>query len=257
MNITLNKTDEVSATITIEVVKADYEDKVDHSLKDLRRTTVIPGFRKGMAPPSFLRQKYGKAILAEEINKLISNSLTDYIKENAPDILGEPLPAEGQTPIDFDAVEDFSYTFDVGLSPEIDIQLTKDDKIPYYQLQVTDELIDNQIKSYQDKFGKQITAEEAEEKDIVKGLIVELNENGEPKENGIIKEGATLMPLYLKNEEEKIKFIGVKSQSTVIFNPQRAYDGSEAELASFLTIKKEDVGRYTGDLSFEIKEILR
>jgi trigger factor len=257
MNITLNKTDAVSAAITIEIGKADYADKVENSLKDLRRNAVIPGFRKGMVPSSLLRQKYGKSIFVEEINKLVSESLTNYIKENTPDILGEPLPAEGHAPADFDTQEDFEFTFDIGLSPQLDVQLTKDDKLPYYLIQISEELIDKQIESYQSKFGSHESAEEVDGNDLVKGLLIELSENGEPKEGGISQENAVLMPVYIKNEEEKAKFIQAKNHSTVVFNPAKAYEGNEAEIASFLNIQKEDAANYTGDFSFEIKEISR
>ena len=257
MNVTLNKTDEVNAVITVEVVKADYVNEVENSLKDLRKNAVIPGFRKGMVPPAFLRQKYGLSILVEEINKLVSRSLTDYIKENSPDILGEPLPAEDQAQIDFDKQEDFVFTFDVGLSPKIDVKLTKDDVMPFYHIQVNEEMINRQIESYKTRYGSNEPVETFEDKDMLRGCLVELNENKEPKENGITNESAVFMPAYMKNEEEKAKFLNAKPQSRVIFNPHSAYDGVEAELASLFNIKKEELKNHTGDFSFEITEITR
>jgi len=257
MNVTLNKTDSVNATIAIEVVKADYVNEVENSLKDLRKNAVLPGFRKGMAPPSFLRQKYGKSILVEEINKLVSKGLSDYIKDNELNILGEPLPAEGQEPVDFDKQEDFTFTFDLGLFPEIDVNLTKDDKMPYYVIQVTDEMIDKQIEYFKNQHGHHEPAEDVEDNDLVKGLLVELDENGNPKENGITVEKASVLPLYMKNEEEKAKLISAKLNSTVIFNPNKAYDGNDTELASFLNIKKEEVKNYSGDFSYQITDISR
>ncbi|MCL1933343.1 MAG: trigger factor [Candidatus Azobacteroides sp.] len=257
MNVTLNRTDSVNAAIAIEIAKADYVNEVENSLKDLRKNAVIDGFRKGMAPPSFLRQKYGKSILVEEINKLVAKSLSDYILENKLNILGEPLPAEEQASIDFDKQEDFVFTFDIGLSPTIDVQLTKDDKIPYYQIQVTEDMIDKQIEHFKARYGNHESVEEVEDKDMVKGNIVELNENGEPKTGGITHENAVLMPAYMKNEEEKAKFLSAKLQSVIVFNPYKAYEGNEAELASFLKIKKEEVKNHTDDFSFDIAEITR
>jgi len=257
MNITLNKTDSVNTTITLEIEKADYANEVKSALKELQKKTDLPGFRKGQIPVSFLSQKYGKSILAEELNKLVSKSLTDYIQDNKLLLLGEPLSAEEQPPIDFDKQENFTFIFDVGLPPEIDIKLTKDDRLPYYQIQVTEEMIDKQIEGFRVRFGSNELAEEVEEKDLVKGKLIELDENGEPKEKGIVLDNAVLMPAYLKNEEEKAKFTGLKLQSTIVFNPYTAYDGTEAELASFLKIKKEEVKNYTGNFSFEINEISR
>jgi len=257
MNVTLNKTDSVNATITINVEKADYESKVENSLKDLRKNAVIPGFRKGMVPPSFLSQKYGKSILAEELNKLVSQSLTDYIKDNNLAILGEPLPDEKQEQIDFDKQEDFTFSFDIGLAPEIDIRLTKDDRMPYYRIQVAGDMIDKQIEQFKSQNGSHELVEDIEDNDLVKGNAVELDENGEPKTNGINSENAMLLPGYIKSEEEKAKLNNAKLHSTVIFNPYKAYDGDERELASFLNIKKEEMKNHTGDFSFEITEISR
>ena len=255
MNVTLNKTDSVNATITVEVVKADYANEVENSLKDLRKNAVIPGFRKGMVPQSFLRQKYGKSVVTEEVNKLLVKSLADYIKNNDLDLLGEPLPVEEENSTEIDGQEDFTFVFDAGLAPEIDVKLTTDDKMPYYLIQVSEEMIDRQIEYYKNKYGKQITTEEVEDNDLVKGVLVELNENGEPEANGITVEKAVLLPVYMKNEEEKAKFISAKLNSIVIFNPHKAYDGNEGELASFLQVKKDAVKNYTGDFSYEITEI--
>jgi len=257
MNIALNKTDSANATITIEVEKADYVKEVENSLKDLRRNAVLPGFRKGMAPPEFLRQKYGKSILIEEVNKLVSQKLSDYINDNNLNLLGEPLPAEGHEPIDFDTQENFSLTFDVGLSPELDVNLTKDDKLPYYRIQVSEDLMNKQIEQFKSQFGDDEPAEIVEGKDLVGGSIVELDENGEPKADGITNDDALLMPYYMKDEEEKAKFMNAALNSVIVFNPHKAYEGNESELASFLKVKKEEVKNHTGDFSFTINRISR
>ena len=257
MNVTLNKTDAVNATISVEVAEADYAEKVENSLKDLRKNAEIPGFRKGMAPASFFHQRYGKAILIEEINKLVSKSLTDYIKDNKLELLGEPLPEENQAAIDFDNQKDFVFTFDAGLSPAIDIKLTKDDRMPYYLISVTDEMIDKQIEEFKNRFGSHEPADDLEENDLAKGHLVELDENQQPKENGIVVESAILITKYFKSEEEKAKFLNAKLHSTIVFNPHAAYEGDEAELASFLNIKKEEANNHTGDFSYEINEINR
>jgi len=257
MNITLNKKDSVNATITIEVEKADYANEVDNSLKDLRKNAVFPGFRKGMIPPELLRQKYGKAILIEEINKLLTKNLDNYIKDNNLPVLGEPLPAEEQAPLDFDTQENFAFIFDIGLSPTIDIRLTKEDKMPYYLIQATDDMILKQIEQVKAQHGDYIKVEELEDIDVAKGKLIELGENGEPKEDAITNESAVLMPMYMKDEEEKVKFHNAKLHSTIIFNPSKAYAGIEVELASFLNINKDLVKDHTGDFSFEINEITR
>lgn len=257
MDVTLNRTDSVNATINIHVGKADYENEVENSLKDLRRSTVMPGFRKGMVPLQLLRQKYGKMVLAEEINKLLSKALSNCVKDNELKLMGEPLPVDSQENISFETQEEFDFSYYIGLAPEITAELTKSDKLPYYKIQVTDEMIDKQVEHFKAQYGKHIQVEEVEERDVVKGKLIELDENGEPKEGGLTDEAAVLMPSYMKNEDEKAKFVNAKLESTIIFNPYAAYDGSEVELASFLKITKDKVKDHTGNFSFAISEITR
>jgi trigger factor len=259
MNITLKNSDLVNATINVEIVKSDYTEKVENALKDLRKNAAIPGFRKGMVPKSIITQRYGISVLVEEINKLVSNGLYDYIRNNNLNVLGEPLPNETeQKPLDFGKQEDFEFIFDIGLSPEINVNLTKDDKLTYYAIKVEDEMLNKQIESYKSNYGTYADdANTVEEKDVIKGVLTGLDENGNPAEAGITVEDAVLMPSYIKTDAEKAKFIGAALNATVVFNPFTAYEGNEAELASFLKIKKEEVNNYTGDFAFEIKEITR
>ena len=259
MNISLTKSeDAVSGVLKIEVVKADYSDQMEKNLRSLRQKANIPGFRKGMVPMGMIKKMYGKSVEAEEVNKLVTESMYKYIQENQVSVLGEPLiNEEKQQEINFDTQEDFDFYFDLALSPEINIELNKRDKLTSYQILVTDEAIDKQIESYQANFGSyDDTAEDVEEKDLVKGTVAEL-ENGAPKEGGILVEEAVLMPMYIKNEEEKGKFVGAKKNSVVVFNPNKAYEGAEAEIASFLKVEKDSVPEITNDFSFEIKEITR
>ena len=257
MNVSLKNIDAVSGIVKLEIVKADYADQVEKSLRNLRQKANVPGFRKGMVPMGMVKKMYGKHVLVEEVNKLVSENLYSYIRENKVNILGEPMPNETeQQPINFDTQEDFEFCFDVAIAPEIKIELSKNDKLPYYQVTIDDEMLNQQIDAYTANYGTYDKAEEIEEKDLVKGTVAEL-ENGSPKEGGIVVEDAVLMPSYLKDEAEKAKFIGAKPNTVVVFNPNKAYEGAEAEIASFLKVDKEAVAGITGDFSFEISEITR
>lgn len=257
MNVSLKNNDAVSGIVKLEIGKADYADQVEKSLRSFRQKANVPGFRKGMVPMSMVKKMYGKHVLIEEVNKLVSENLFKYIRENNLNILGEPLPNQTeQKEINFDKDEDFEFCFDVALAPEINIELSKNDHMPYYEVQIDDDMLNKQVDAYRANFGSYEPAEEVEEKDMVKGTVAEL-ENGSPKEGGIVVEGAVLMPMYIKNEEEKAKFIGAKNNSVIVFNPNKAYEGAEAEIASFLKIDKEKVAETTGDFSFEITEITR
>lgn len=257
MNVSLKNIDAVSGIVKLEIVKADYAEQVEKSLRNFRQKANVPGFRKGMVPMGMVKKMYGKHVLVEEVNKLVSENLFSYIRENKLNILGEPMPNESeQKPINFDTQEDFEFCFDVALAPEINIALSKSDKLPYYEVAIDDEMLNQQIDAYTANFGTYDKADEVEEKDMVKGTVAEL-ENGSPKEGGIVVEEAVLMPAYMKDEAEKAKFVGAKVNSVVVFNPNKAYEGAEVEIASFLKVDKEAVAGITGDFSFEITEITR
>lgn len=257
MNVTLNKIDPVNATVTIDVVKADYANEVEKSMKNLRKNTVIPGFRKGTVPLSRIRQMHGKSVLQEELNKLIINKLNDWIKEEKLDVLCEPLLSGDEPEILELDKEDYSITFDIGLMPQTDFKLSKEDKVPYYSVEITGDMIDEQIGYFKANYGSHENVEEVEGKDMVKGVLTELDENGEPKVDGIRNEDAVLMPEYIKNKEEKAKFTGAKLNTTIVFNPHRAHEGNAVELSSFLKTEKDAVENHTGNFSLEIKEITR
>lgn len=255
MNVSLINNDSVRGIIKLEIVKSDYEAAVDKTLRNFRQKANVPGFRKGMVPMGMVKKMYGKQALLEEVNKLVSENLFKYIRENNINILGEPLASEAEpSAINFDTDEDFVFNFDVALAPGIKIDLSKDDTLPYYEVKIDDDMLNKQVEAYAANFGTYENVEESEEKDMIKGTVAEL-ENGAPKEGGIVVENAVLMPLYVKDDEEKSKFIGAKVNSVVVFNPNKAYEGAEAEIASFLHVDKDKVAELTGDFSFEIKEI--
>ncbi|WP_293711166.1 trigger factor [uncultured Parabacteroides sp.] len=257
MNVSLKNIDAVSGIVKLEIVKADYAEQVEKSLRNFRQKANVPGFRKGMVPMGMVKKMYGKHVLVEEVNRLVSDKLYNYIRESKLNILGEPMPNESeQQPINFDTQEDFEFCFDVAIAPEINIELSKNDKLPYYQVDIDEEMMGQQIDAYTSNFGTYDKVDEVEEKDMVKGTVAEL-ENGSPKEGGIVVEDAVLMPAYMKDEAEKAKFVGAKVNSVIIFNPNKAYEGAEAEIASFLKVDKEAVAGITGDFSFEITEITR
>jgi trigger factor len=209
-----------------------------------------------MVPLNLLKKMYGKSILAEEINNILSEGLYNYIKDNNIDLLGEPLPNETeQKEIDFDNQESFEFVFDIALPPAFEVELTKKDKIKYYQSTPDDTMIENQVKSYAGRFGKYEQEETVEEQDMLKGLLVEL-ENGEEKADGIRVENAVLTPAYMKDEAIKTVFVGAKKEGEVIFNPKQAYE-NEAEVASLLKMKKEEVENLTSDFKYTIQSITR
>lgn len=258
MNVSLQNIDKVSALLTVKLEKADYQEQVEKSLKNFRQKAQIPGFRKGMVPMSLVKKMYGKSVVADEVNKLLSEKVYGYIKDNNLNILGEPLPNEDKQPeIDFDTMEDFEFLFDIALAPEIKAELGATDKVDYYNIEVTDEMVNTQVQSYTQRNGKYEQVAAYEDKDMLKGLIAELDENGNTKEGGIQVEDATLMPAYMKNDEQKAIFANTKVNDVLVFNPNAAFDGHAAEIASLLKIEKEAVGEMKSNFSFQVQEITR
>lgn len=258
MNVSLQNIDKVSAQLTVKLEKADYQEKVDKALKSLRQKVQMPGFRKGMVPASLVKKMYGKSVLGEEVNKLLSETVYKYIQDNKVNILGEPLPSEDKQPeFDPDTMEEFEFVFDIALAPDFNVEVSAADKIDYYTIDVTDEMVENQVKAYTQRNGKYDKVDAYADNDMLKGLLAELDENGNTKEGGVQVEGAVMMPTYMKNDEQKAIFANAKVNDVLVFNPHTAWDGNAAELASLLKIDKEAAAEMKADFSFQVEEITR
>lgn len=256
MNVQFDKTSPVVGELTITFDKADYQDRVDKALKDYRRKASMPGFRPGQVPMSLLKKRFGDQITAEEVQKLLSEKLYGYIREEKIDMLGDPLASEKQPEIDFNA-DQLTFMFDIALAPQMDAKLSDADKITWYNIKVDDEMIDRQVKAYAQRGGNYIKVNEWQEGDMTKGLIAELDEQGNTKEGGIQVEDAVILPGYFKDADEKKKFEGVQVNTVITFNPAKAYAESDIELSSLLKITKEEAANVRGDFSYQVNEITR
>ena len=256
MNISLQNVDNVSAVLTVQIEKADYQENVEKALKTLRQRVNMPGFRKGMVPMGIIRKQYGSSVLVEEVDKLMQEKVNNYIRENKVNMLGMPLPKENDR-VDFKTDENFEFSFDIALAPDFNIEFSNNDVIDYYDIDVTDEMVEQQIKMYTQRTAKYEKVEEYQDGDMLKGLLAELDENGVTKEGGIQVEHAVMMPDYMKNDDQKAIFTAAKVNSVLVFNPSVAFDSNEVELASLLKIKKEDVVNHKGNFSYQIEEITR
>lgn len=258
MEISLQNVSDVQAKLTVKLVLADYEEKVNKSLKNFRQKANIPGFRPGMVPMGLVKKQYGTAIKVDEVNKVLQEALYNYIKENNIEVLGEPLPDEEQQKgINIATDEEMAFDFDVAIAPKFDATVTDKDTIPYYTIQVTDEMVDNQVKMYAQRNGHYDSVEEYQDNDMVKGILTELDADGSVKAEGISVEDAVMLPQYMKDEDSKHLFDGAKKDDVITFNPRKAYDGIEAELTSLLKITKEEAANVQSDFTFQIKDITR
>ena len=252
MNISLENIDKVNAVITAVVEPDDYTEKYNKALKEAKKKINMPGFRPGMVPVGLVKKQFGVSILAEEVNKILQEGLFNYISENKVNMLGEPLPTADNDNVSLVEGESFTFKFELAIAPEFEVALSKDDKINYYNVEVTDEMVENQINMYRQRGGNYEKVDSYEDNDMIKGVITELN-----VENAVSVENAVLLPKYFKNEDQKKLFEGAKLNDVITFNPSVAYDNNEAEMAALLKVEKEDVANHKGEFNYQITEITR
>ena len=228
MKISFENADKVNGQLTIVVEEADYNEKVEKTLKDYRKKANIPGFRPGQAPLSLIKKQVGEQVKMDELNKLVGETIYSYLKDN-----------------------------NIAVAPEIDLELTDKDKLDYYEITVDDKLVDEQVDMFASRAGKYEQVEKYQAKDMLKGEMKELNADGSEKEGGIVKEGAVLMPEYIKVDDQKKLFKGLKRGQVVVFNPKKAFPESAIEVSSMLGISKEEAANVDSDFAFHVLEITR
>ena len=257
MKISFENADKVNGQLTIVVEEADYNEKVEKTLKDYRKKANIPGFRPGQAPLSLIKKQVGEQVKMDELNKLVGETIYSYLKDNNIQFLGEPLPSAKQEAQDLAKPAPYTFVFDIAVAPEIDLELTDKDKLDYYEITVDDKLVDEQVDMFASRAGKYEHVEKYQAKDMLKGDMKELNADGSEKEGGIVKEGAVLMPEYIKVDDQKKLFKGLKRGQVVVFNPKKAFPESEIEVSSMLGISKEEAANVDSDFAFHVLEITR
>lgn len=257
MKISFENPDKVNGLLTLTVETADFQDRVEKTLKDYRKKVQMPGFRPGMVPMGLIKKQYGEAVKADEINKIIGEELYKYVNDNKIKMLGEPMANEGQEPVDLAKEAPYVFKFDVAVAPEFKAELTDKDTLDYYTIKVDDELVNRQVEMFQSRAGHYDKVEEYQSNDMLKGDLRELDENGNTKEGGITVSDAVLMPDYIKVDDQKKLFEGAKLGDVITFNPKKAYPENDVEVSSLLKMKKEEVAELTSDFSFQITEISR
>ncbi len=253
MDVTLEKTNDLEGFIVVKIQEADYADRVKKELKEIGQTRQIPGFRKGHIDMAQLRKRFGTEVKAHALNEIAADACLKYVKDNNLDILGQPLPANDEA-IDLKKT-DYEFRYEIGFAPEINIDL-ENATLPFYNIEVTDQMIDDQDKNMRAQAGTQEKAEEYAERALVKGTIMQLNEDGSVKEDGIQVNDGIVAPFLFKSEAEAKKFEGTKVGDKVVFNPFDTCDGNEAEVASMLHIDRDRVEEARSNFEFNIAEFV-
>jgi len=255
MDIKRENVDEVNVILKITIEQSDYQEPVVKALDEYRKEAVIPGFRKGKVPAGLIRKRVGKAILVEEVNKILSDSLIKYIVEEKIPMLGEPLPNETiQKPIDFDKDESFEFVYDIGLAPEIKVTLDKRSKYDYYIIKVDKEMVDKQLEAVASQYGTNVPVEEVTDQANVWGDFIQISADGSETEDGIHREGALLAVDLIKEDKIKKEFTGKKKGDILVFDPVKAFQNRH-EVSHMLNISHEEANNLESEFKFTIYEI--
>ncbi len=256
MKIAFDCADKINGILTMTIEPADYQEKVEKTLKDYRKKAQVPGFRPGNVPMGMIKKQYGTAVKVDEVNRLMGEKLYEYIRENKIQMLGDPLPnTEKQELQDFAKDGDLTFVFDIAVAPEFEAKLSGKDKIAYYTINIDDKLINQQVEMYQGQAGEFVKADVFSGNDTITGDIRQLDDNGNTLEGGITTEAGMVMPAYIKDEAQKKLFDGCKPGDIITFNPKKAYPDNDAEVAALLKVKKEDIADVNADFSFQVTEI--
>ena len=254
MNITKEQTGALTATLKIEIVPDDYAANVQKLLKDYQKKASIPGFRPGHVPAGLVKKMYGKAVIADEVNKLLTDSLSGYIHDEKLNILGNPMPNKEKTqPVNFEDGETMEFFFDLGFAPEFDLKLDPSVEVEDYSIRIEDEMLNKYIEETRRRFGEYSHPETAAENDMISGEAFEAGPDGQPLEGGI-KKNIFFTLEKLKEEKAKSALTALKKGETLTFNPVE-FLGSKEEAALHLGLKPEEVEVPGLKLTFTVQEI--
>ena len=253
MNVNFEQIDAVNGMLTVELKREDFAADVNKEVAQMGVRHPLKGFRPGKAPKSLLMKFYGPSVTADVVDRMVGRAVYDYIRENKLQILGEPLPNE-DTKDDIMKDEEMTFKYDLGMAPAIELKLNKRINVPYYNIEVTDQMIDDAIAHDRKRLGTLVDGEESDKESMLRGSMVELDEQGNDKENGIKVERTVISPRYMADDDEAAKFVGVKVGDTFTFNPHKAYNGNTAELSGLLNVDRADAD-VKSDFRITIEEI--
>ncbi len=244
MNITKEQIDELNAVVKVAVTKEDYQDKVESILKDYRKQANIPGFRKGQVPMGLIKKQYGKAVLVDEVNKLIQDNLNTYLTEEKLDVLGNPLPKQ-QDGFDW-ASEDFSFEFELGLAPNFEVPLKTKKSITHYKIVADKKMVDEQVERVQKQYGKLVSKKVVGKKDELTGTFKNQEEEIDNK--------STIELVTIKSKKAIESLLGKNVGDEVVLKTKGLFKDNNA-LSRALGVSVDNAEKLDIEISFTIDEI--
>jgi trigger factor len=257
MNISQEKTGKLNAVISINLNPEDYQPRVEKAIKEQAKKAKVPGFRPGMVPTSHVKRMYGKSILLDEVNNLLSDTLNKYLAEEKLEVLGQPLPKVDGTPqYNWDFNDNFEFNYEVGLAPEFSVEFSKDDKLDQYVIKVDDETLASRIKNLRRSYGKMTNPDVSADGDVLYSELVQLSPDGSVFEDGITQTTSVRIEQIL-DEKIKTSLIGLKKDDVVEFDIQKAYNNDAAKIAGLLKIEEDAAADLKSNFRLTVKNVNR
>jgi trigger factor len=256
MNISQENIDNLNAVISIELAPDDYKTVVEDAMKAQAKKANIPGFRPGKVPVSHIKKLYGKSILLDEINRIVSGKLNDFLTENKVEILGQPLPKaeDADTEYNWDFNDEFKFNYEIGLTPKIEVPFTEKTSLTEYVIKADEETLNTRISHLRKSYGKRTNPEVSEDGDMIFGDLKQLDADGKIMEEGINVSSALRTDLV---EDKKIKksLIGLKKDDVLVIDLKKAYKNDV--VAKLLSITEEEVEALVSSFELTVKNINR
>jgi len=257
MNISQEKIDNLNAVVKININPEDYQPRVDKAIKDQAKKAKIPGFRPGMVPASHIKRMYGKSILVDEINSLLSDTLNKYIDDEKLEVLGQPLPKlEDDKQYNWDFADNFEFNYEIGLAPDFSINFSSNDKLTQYIIKVDEETLASRIKNIRRSYGKMTNPDVSADDDVLYAELTQLSPDGSVFEDGISNTTSVRLE-HIKDEAIKASLIGLKKGDEITLDLQKAYDNDAAKIAGLLKIDEETAADLRSNFRLTVKNVNR
>jgi trigger factor len=257
MNISQEKIDNLNTVVKININPEDYQPRVEKAMKDHAKKAKLPGFRPGMVPVGHIKKMYGKSILVDEINNMLSDTLNKYLDEEKLEVLGQPLPkVDDKKEYNWDFADNFEFNYEVGLAPEFDIDFSSKDKLPQYVIKVDDETLESRIKNIRRSYGKMTNPDVSADDDVLYAELTQLSPDGSVFEDGISNTASVRLD-QIKDDKIKASLIGLKKGDELVFDINAAFNNDAAKVAGLLKIEEDEAADLKSNFKLTVKNVNR
>ncbi|MDB5135678.1 MAG: tig [Mucilaginibacter sp.] len=257
MNISQEKIDSLNAIVKINIKPEDYQPRVDKAIKDHAKKAKMPGFRPGMVPVAHIKKMYGKSILVDEVNNMLSDTLNNYINEQQLEVLGQPLPKmDDSKQYNWDFADDFEFNYEVGLAPEFTIDFSSKDKISQYVIKADEETLAARIKNIRKSYGKMTNPAVSADGDVLYAELVQLSPDGSVFDEGISNTASVRLD-QVQDEAVKASLIGLKKDDVAVLDFQKAYNNDATRIAAILKVDEDTAAEVKSNFRLTVKNVNR